>query len=229
MLVNCRPFSQQPPHQWGVSVYGVMLNHQPAWDAMAPAMSQAPHRSAPQAPVLYLKPRNTHTGDGPIAVPTGQAELELGACLALVMGRTTRGVEPSEALSHVSGLLTVADVRIPHDSLYRPSVRFIAHDGFCPMAARVTPLAEAGNPDDLAVTVWVDGQAVHHTTTGNRRRTAAQLIADVSAFMTLNPGDMLLMGVSHGAPRVRAGQHSHIEIQGLTPLTNQWIPAGDLA
>jgi 5-oxopent-3-ene-1,2,5-tricarboxylate decarboxylase/2-hydroxyhepta-2,4-diene-1,7-dioate isomerase len=37
-------------------------------------------------------------------------------------------------------------------------------------------------------------------------RDVATLIADVSAFMTLNPGDLLMLGVAHGAPRVRAGQ-----------------------
>jgi 5-oxopent-3-ene-1,2,5-tricarboxylate decarboxylase / 2-hydroxyhepta-2,4-diene-1,7-dioate isomerase len=55
------------------------------------------------------------------------------------------------------------------------------------------------------VRVAVDGQVVHETDTGDRIRPAARLLADVSDFMTLHPGDVLLLGVSYGAPRVRAG------------------------
>jgi 5-oxopent-3-ene-1,2,5-tricarboxylate decarboxylase/2-hydroxyhepta-2,4-diene-1,7-dioate isomerase len=213
-----------PPHTWGRAVYGVVLNHRPALAALGDAVHQPPYKTPPQWPVLYIKPRNTHCGDGPVGVPHDVPELELGATLGVVMGRTTQGVSPDQALSQVAGYVTVADVRVPHQQFYRPHVRLIARDGFCPIAQRITPAIAMAHPDQLEVKVWVDGALVHHTDTADRIRGVAQLIADVSSYMTLYAGDILLLGVSHGAPRVRVGQQSRIEIEGLTPLTNRFVP-----
>jgi 5-oxopent-3-ene-1,2,5-tricarboxylate decarboxylase/2-hydroxyhepta-2,4-diene-1,7-dioate isomerase len=48
----------------------------------------------------------------------------------------------------------------------------------------------------------------------------AQLLADVTEFMTLSPGDVLAVGVAAPAPRIRAGQRARIEIDGLGELEN---------
>jgi len=122
-------------------------------------------------------------------------------------------------LSHVAGCTIVADISMPHASFYRPSVRLKARDGFCPIGPRVVPIAQ---PDAVDVRVWVDGALVHETTTGDRLRSAARLLADVSAFMTLSPGDVLMLGVSAGAPRVRAGQRAEIEMAGIGRLQMQF-------
>jgi 5-oxopent-3-ene-1,2,5-tricarboxylate decarboxylase/2-hydroxyhepta-2,4-diene-1,7-dioate isomerase len=170
------------------------------------------------APALYVKPRNTWLASGgTVTVPAGVDELELGACLAAVIGRPACGIDAGQALSHVAGWLLVADVHVPHDMLYRPSLRWRVRDGFCPLGPVVTSAAEVPDPDAMTLTVEVDGQVVHQATTGDRVRGAAQLIADVSAFMTLSPGDLLMLGVAAGAPRVQAGQAVRITAPGLAP------------
>lgn len=211
---------------WRLSgqVVGVLLNHRPALAALGDAVNQPPHKAPPRAPVLYLKPRNTQVGAGAtVAVPPEVPLLEVGAALGLVIGRTATAVPEDQALAHVAGLVAVADLCVPHASFYRPSVRLRARDGFCPIGPAVRPLADArallGRIDELPVQVRVDGAAVHATTTGDRTRPAARLIADVSAFMTLHPGDVLMLGVSHGAPQVGAGHEVSIAIEGLEPLT----------
>jgi 5-oxopent-3-ene-1,2,5-tricarboxylate decarboxylase/2-hydroxyhepta-2,4-diene-1,7-dioate isomerase len=50
------------------------------------------------------------------------------------------------------------------------------------------------------------------------------LLADVTEFMTLAPGDVLAVGAAAPAPRVRAGQTVAIEIDGLGTLTNRFLP-----
>lgn len=223
MLMSQTDRWQSPPHTWGQAVYGVMFNHRPALMALGDAVHQPPHHAPPKGPVLYIKPRNSHTGDGEVTVPHGVFELELGATLALVMGQTVKQVAVETALSHVAGYLAVADVRMPHNQYYRPQVPAIARDGFCPMARRFTPASEGLNPDALTIRVWVNDQLVQTTHTGDRIRQAAQLLSDVSSFMSLQTGDLLLMGVSHGAPRVRVGDTSRIEIDGLEPLRNHFV------
>jgi 5-oxopent-3-ene-1,2,5-tricarboxylate decarboxylase/2-hydroxyhepta-2,4-diene-1,7-dioate isomerase len=87
----------------------------------------------------------------------------------------------------------------------------------------VVPRAAVPHPDALTLTVEVDGAVVHEATTGDRVRDVATLIADVSAFMTLRPGDVMMLGVAHGPPHVHAGQHARIMAPGLAPLTMQFV------
>src|SRR5207248_3005202 len=94
------------------------------------AINQPPYQRAPQAPVLYIKPRNTlAVGGEPVAVPPGVAELEIGATLGLVIGRPACRLSEERALEHLAGYLIVNDVSIPHQPYYRPSIRFQARDG----------------------------------------------------------------------------------------------------
>ncbi len=207
------------PYRLSGVVIGCLMNHGPALAALGDAVGLPPYKAAPKAPVLYVKPRNTLAGDGAVvAVPADVPALELGATLGLVMARSACRVSEPEALSHVAGALIVADISIPHSSFYRPSVRLKARDGFCPMGPTVVPLSRLASPDALGVRVHVDGALVHSSSTGDRLRGAARLISEVSAFMTLSPGDVLMLGVAHGAPLLHAGQSAAIEIDGLGRL-----------
>ncbi|WP_326539544.1 fumarylacetoacetate hydrolase family protein [Pseudorhodoferax sp.] len=205
---------------WRLSgqVYGVLLNHGPALAALGEAVHAAPYKAPPRAPVLYVKPRNTQVASGSrVQVPAGVPALEVGAALGLVLGRSACAVRPEEALDHVAGLVVVADLSVPHASFYRPSVRFKARDGFCPLGPQVQMRGRI-DPDAIDVSVAVDGEVVHRTSTGERLRPAAQLLADVSSFMTLAPGDVLLLGVSAGAPQVGPGHRVTVAMAGLGEL-----------
>lgn len=219
-----------PPYRLSGTVLGVLMNHRPLLAAMGDAVHQPPYKAPPQAPVLYLKPRNTWRASGAdVTVPADAPELELGACLAAVMGRPARGVSAANALDHVAGWLLVADLCVPHASVYRPSLRWRARDGFCPLGPRVVPREAVPDPDDLNIEVFVDDVLVHRAPTGDRVRGVAQLIADVSAFMTLGAGDVLMLGVAAGAPRVRAGQRARLAAPGLDALTMSFVAEQGLA
>ncbi len=236
MLVNNDPWRNcasgrlafdVPPYRLSGIVYGVLLNHQPALAALGDAAKAPPYKAPPKAPVLFVKPRNTLAGSGDaVVVPLGAPDLEVGACLGIVIGRTACRVNEADALDHVAGYTIVNDVSVPHARFYRPSIRFKARDGFCPIGPGVTPSKLIPDPDALAVRVHVDGKLVHRTTTGDRQRPVARLLADVTEFMTLGAGDLLLLGVSADAPRVRAGQHVVIEIDGVGRLENRFVAEG---
>jgi 5-oxopent-3-ene-1,2,5-tricarboxylate decarboxylase/2-hydroxyhepta-2,4-diene-1,7-dioate isomerase len=205
------------------TVYGTLLNHRDALAALGDAVNAAPYKAPPKAPVLYIKPRNTWVGNGdPVIVPSDAPELEVGATLGLVIGRAACRVSVAEALSFVSGYVIVNDVSVPHASFYRPSLRFKIRDTFCPLG-RVVSSDAIGSPDALRITVSVDGAVVHRSSTAGLIRPAAQLLSDVSEFMTLVPGDVLSVGVAAGAPRARAGQTVRIEIEGLGYLENPFV------
>ena len=208
------------------TVYGTLLNHHDALAALGSAVDQPPYKAAPKAPILYIKPRNTWIDAGqPIVVPAGVQALEMGATLGLVIGRPACRVPESEALDFVAGYAIVNDVSVPHDSYYRPSLRFKARDTFCPIGPVITR-DEIGSPDALGISVAIDGETVQHASTAGLIRSAARLIAEVSDFMTLAPGDVLSVGVAAGAPRARAGQRVSISIDGLGRLDNPLVAEG---
>ena len=212
-------------------VYGALLNHAPALAALGDAVHAAPYKAPPQAPVLQLKPRNTLAGDGDaVVVPAGVDALEVGASLGIVIARTASRVPVADALAHVAGYLVVNDICVPLDgpqAHYRPAVRQRARDGFCPLGPRVVAAADVPAPDALAVQVEVDGVVVQRSDTGERIRGVARLVADVSEFMTLQPGDVLLLGPAAGAPRVRAGQSVVVTIEALGHLRNRFVAAAE--
>lgn len=220
--------SDVPLYRCAGTVYGTFLNHRAALAALGEAMNQAPYKAPPRAPVLYIKPRNTFAGQGAsVAVPADSDELEIGASLGMVFARTACRVDEAAALSFIEGYVIVADISVPHAVFYRPSVRLKARDGFCPMGPRSVPRDAIPNPDALAVRVAIDGRTVHRTGTADMLRPAARLIAQVSEFMTLYPGDVLLLGVAHGAPRARAGQSAAVEIDGLGRLEMSFIAGAE--
>jgi 5-oxopent-3-ene-1,2,5-tricarboxylate decarboxylase/2-hydroxyhepta-2,4-diene-1,7-dioate isomerase len=218
------------PYRLSGVVYGTLLNHKPALQALGDAVHAAPYKAAPRAPVLYLKPRNTLAAHGAsIGVPADAAELEVGAALGIVIGQTACQVTFEQAMQYVAGYTIVNDVCVPHDVFYRPSLRYRVRDGFCPIGPVVVPRSAITDPDALSVQVFVDGALKQTTTTGQRFRTVAHLLADVTEFMTLLPGDVLMLGVSAGAPRVRAGQHTRIAIEGIGDLVNHFVQEGQAA
>jgi 5-oxopent-3-ene-1,2,5-tricarboxylate decarboxylase/2-hydroxyhepta-2,4-diene-1,7-dioate isomerase len=204
-------------------VYGTLLNHRSALAAVGDAAKKPPYTAPPKAPVLFIKPRNTLNINGAlIVIPEDVTELEGGACLGVVIGRTACNVSTAEALDYVAGYLIVNDVSVPHDSFYRPSIRFKARDGFCPLGPSVVPREQIPDPDALTIRVYVDGILVQTATTADLIRPIRRLIADVTEFMTLSPGDVLAVGAAAPTVRVRSGQQMTIAIEGVGRLENSF-------
>jgi 5-oxopent-3-ene-1,2,5-tricarboxylate decarboxylase / 2-hydroxyhepta-2,4-diene-1,7-dioate isomerase len=214
-----------PPFELSGTVYGTLLNHRSALDSLGDGVNAPPYAAAPKAPVLYVKPRNTLAQSGePVLLSAAIDAVEVGACLGVVFSRTACHVSEGSAFDYVAGYAAVNDVSIPHTNYYRPSVRYKACDRFCPIGA-VTSRAAAGNPDVLTIRTVVDGTLVQSASTADLVRSVARLIADVTDFMTLSPGDVLAVGASAPAPRVYPGQTVTIEIDTLEALTNRFVRA----
>jgi 5-oxopent-3-ene-1,2,5-tricarboxylate decarboxylase/2-hydroxyhepta-2,4-diene-1,7-dioate isomerase len=229
MLADASCFSipfDVPPYRLSGAVYGTLVNHRSAVAALGDAVNQPPYNAPPRAPVLYIKPRNTLALPGRVvSIPRGTLELEVGACIGMVIGRTACNVSESQALDYVAGYLIVVDVSVPHGSFHRPSIRFKARDGFCPLGPHVTARAAVANPDALTIRTYIDDILVQTAGTADLIRPAALLLADVTEFMTLAPGDVLALGAAVPVPRVCSGQTSRIEIDGLGSLSNPFMEA----
>lgn len=187
-------------------VYGVLVNDPALLAGLGPAASEAPYKAPPVAPVLYVKPRNTQVSSGAsVTVDPDVPGFAIGAALGLVIGRTACRVAPADALDHLAGYLLLIDLTVPHASWYRPSVCFKARDGSCVFGTRLAAVGDL-DPDAVMLDIAIDGNVVQRVSTAGRIRTAAALLAEVTDFMTLRRGDILLTGLAADAVQATAGQ-----------------------
>ncbi|MFM0729952.1 fumarylacetoacetate hydrolase family protein [Paraburkholderia sediminicola] len=208
------------------AVYGTLLNDRAALEALGDAVHAAPYKAPPKAPILYLKPRNTFAGHrARVAVPDDALGVEVGASLGIVIGRTATRVSAAQALDYIAGYTLVADLSVPHASVYRPSVRFRARDGFCVIGPAVVAARHVAAPDTLAIKVSLSGREVFSASTASSVRKVAQLIADVTDFMTLSAGDVITLGVPHGSPVAHIGDSATLSVGGLPPLEVSFVGA----
>jgi len=73
------------------------------------------------------------------------------------------------------------------------------------------------------VSIDIGGRTAKRGDTAERVRGVAQLIADVTEFMTLQPGDLLLLGESHAAPLAHAGEAVRVTIEGIGTLAFELV------
>ena len=203
------------PWQPSGTVYGTLLNFRREWDLWAPRMTQEPHKAAPKAPVLYVKTANTFCPAGQdLLLQDGVSEVDIGASLGLVMGEDEQ----------VAGAVLLGDWSVPHASYYRPPVKFRCRDGFLALPQGVTP-GRTSDWSALPISVRRNGEVVQTVDLRELVRDIATLLADVGEFMTLQPGDVLMVGTDCLAdgtrPRARAGDRIDIAAPGLATVTTQ--------
>ena len=196
------------------TVYGTLMNFRGELEALGDKMNEPPYKAPPKAPVLYVKPANTWTENGgAIALPANVPEVEVGATVAMVM-KSAREIE---------GFVLMNDVSIPHESLFRPPVKFKCLDGFLGIGDRIRARNEAGDPAVFKLEVRVNGELKQTVRFSQLVRSADKLLADVSEFMTLGEGDMLMLGCDVGRPRVKVGDTVLISMPALGTLTNLFV------
>jgi 5-oxopent-3-ene-1,2,5-tricarboxylate decarboxylase / 2-hydroxyhepta-2,4-diene-1,7-dioate isomerase len=199
------------------TVYGTLLNFKSELAVIQPQMNQPPYQAPPQAPVLYIKPANTWSAnDASIAVPVRVPEVEIGATIAIVVfNKQVRYV-------------LMNDLSIPHNSFFRPPVKFKCLDGFLGIGSQTI---ESDKPQDFKLEVRVNGSLVQTLDFSHLVRPAGQLLADVSEFMTLHAGDVLMLGcdcLTHGKrPLAKVGDVIAISSPShpaLGTLSNTLVP-----
>jgi len=208
------------------TVYGTLLNFQREHALWAPRMHDAPYKGAPQAPVLYIKTANTFTpAGGDIALPADVPLVDVSAALGLVMGWSAQAA--STGAPDVLACVLMNDVSIPHESYYRPPVKYRCVDGFLGVGPALVPLCALGGLPGLArlaLELRVNGVLQQTVQLNELVRDAATLLADVSGFMTLQDGDVLMLGTDclpdGSRVRARAGDTVELRAPGFAALVN---------
>jgi 5-oxopent-3-ene-1,2,5-tricarboxylate decarboxylase/2-hydroxyhepta-2,4-diene-1,7-dioate isomerase len=180
----------------------------------------------PEAPALFLKPPQTLIGHlGRIRYPRGAEYMHYEAELAVVIGREARAVDEADALAYVRGYTIANDVTVRDfvQNVFRPPTKAKGFDTFCPLGPWLVE-GEIDDPGDLRLETFVNGEVVQAGTTRDMVHGVRAMIAYVSAFVTLMPGDVLLTGTPKGISPIRPGDRVRIEIEGIGALENEVVP-----
>lgn len=197
------------------TVYGLVLNVRGAVEALGGQVHMPPYKAPPRAPVLYVKPPNTWLpSGGTVAAPAGGSVLQVQPTLGLVIGRTATRIAEAEAWSHVSALVLAAEVCLPHASLHRPAIRQRCRDGFLPMGS-----PQPVRQEDVEVRLRIDGELQATLSTAELVRPVPRLLAEVTDFMTLSPGDVLFVGLPVAEPLAGPGDEVAVEADGFPTLS----------
>jgi 2-keto-4-pentenoate hydratase/2-oxohepta-3-ene-1,7-dioic acid hydratase in catechol pathway len=170
-------------------------------------------------PVLFNKYNNTlNAHGGQIRLPAKVAtEFDYETELVIVFGRETRNVSEAEALDHVAGYCVGNDFSA-RDLQRLTSQAMIGKtcDGFAPLGPYLVTSDLIGDPHDLRLQTWVNGEARQDWTTGDMIFNCRQLISFASKMMTIRPGDLLFTGTPQGV------------IQGMPREQRVWLRPGDV-
>jgi len=186
----------------------------------------------PTAPIWFNKQTTSAAGPfDPILLPRDSAELDYEGELGLVIGRRCRRLSVEQALEAVAGYVVCNDVSVRDWQMRSPTATigksFDSHGPFGPWL--VTP-DEVGDPQALRMRTWVNGELRQDGSTAEMLFGCAQLLADLSRFCTLEPGDVIACGSPAGCgglrnppAYLRPGDRVRVEIERVGAIENHVI------
>ncbi|HVM81657.1 MAG TPA: fumarylacetoacetate hydrolase family protein, partial [Stellaceae bacterium] len=167
----------------------------------------------------------------PIPKPKTVTKLDYETELAVVIGKRGRNVAERDALAHIGGYTILNDVsaRELQFDVSPPQTSFAkSMDGFCPMGPCLATPDEFADVQDISLRGWVNGELVQEGSTSDLIFPVPVLIAYLSSFLTLEPGDVIATGTPAGVgafrkpPRYLApGDVVRMEIPEIGVLENR--------
>jgi len=185
----------------------------------------------PSSPLIFSKCSNTLSGHRQyITLPQTSTQVDYEAELAIVIGKQAKNVPPEEALSYVYGYCSSNDLTA-RDLQFKSSQWLLGKtcDGFCPIGPYLVSHDEVGNPNELWIRCYVNGELRQDSTTSDMIFSCEEIISYLSCHMTLYPGDIILTGTPSGVimgyPEekqvwLQDGDEVSVEIEKLGRLTN---------
>jgi 2-keto-4-pentenoate hydratase/2-oxohepta-3-ene-1,7-dioic acid hydratase in catechol pathway len=174
---------------------------------------------APDRPELFLKAPNALAGHGDTVPIPGDKQVDFEAEFAVVVDSQCRNVAVEDAMDVVRGFTCANDLSNRDDQdAERNWVRGKAFDGALPVGPVVATPDEV--PADATLEIRVNGETRQSATRDMMIFTVAELVAEVSAYMTLEPGDLVVTGTPEGPGPLSDGDEVEVEFEGVGTLSH---------
>ena len=174
----------------------------------------------PDEPLIFLKPNTSVIGPGePILYPSQSTDVHYEGELAVVIGRICRDVSAEDASKVIFGY-TVANDVTARDLQAKDGqwARAKGFDTFCPLG----PWIETDlDPSNLQVSTALNDEPKQDGHTSDMVFSVPEIVAYVSSFMTLLPGDVILTGTPDGVGPMNIGDTVGVTVEGIGTLTNR--------
>ncbi|MEQ8820435.1 MAG: fumarylacetoacetate hydrolase family protein [Sumerlaeia bacterium] len=188
------------------------------------------NKPVPEFPIVFNKFATSLIGhEATIPLPLGlDDQIDYEAELAVVIGKEARAVSKRSALKHVAGYMCMNDVSARSlQAREKQWSRAKGFDGSGPCGPALVTPDEVGDPHALAITMKLNGKTMQSSNTGNLVFKVQELIAHISAVMTLEPGDIISTGTPGGVGLYRSpqrflkiGDEVVVEIEKVGKLRN---------
>ena len=188
------------------NIFGIGLNYVEHIAESARALDTA--KDLPKQPVIFSKPPTSVIGPGD-AIEHNRAitqQLDWEVELAVVMGRTARRVTEDDALSYVFGYSVMIDVSARDNRRAGQWIYSKGQDTYAPFGPCIVTADEIDDPHALDLWLTVNGVTKQKSNTRFMLFKVPTLIADISAAMTLEPGDIIATGTPDGVGAGRSPQ-----------------------
>lgn len=179
----------------------------------------------PKEPVLFSKSTSSICGpNDPIILPRGSVKTDWEVELGIIIGRPCSYLGKDEALDYVAGFCTINDVSERAYQIERGGqwIKGKSAPNFGPLGPWLVTPDETGDPQNLGLSLSVNGETVQDSSTADMIFSVAEIISYMSGFMRLMPGDIIATGTPEGVglgltpPRfLSAGDIVELSVEGL--------------
>ncbi|MGO4384052.1 fumarylacetoacetate hydrolase family protein [Specibacter sp. RAF43] len=219
----------QAPHR-PTKIVGVGLNY--VEHVAESSRTLDTDKDLPTRPVLFSKPATAVIGPGEPILHNAELtkQLDWECELAVVIGKTATKVTVENALDHVFGYSITNDISARDQRRSGQWFYSKGQDSYAPLGPWIVTADEIGDPQNLDVRLTVNGVEMQNSNTRHMLFPIAELIADISAGMTLEPGDVIATGSPSGVGAAQMppqflepGDVVELTIEKIGRLTNPVI------
>lgn len=194
----------------------------------AEEMGSAP----PSIPVVFSKFNSAIAApNSNVVLPAISQKVDFEAELVVVIGKRGRFIDRADAMSHVFGYCCGNDISARDWQKEKPGGQWLlgkTFDTFAPLGPCIVTADELSDPHNLEISLTLNGRTMQSSNTRNLIFPIDFLVAHLSQFMTLEPGDLIFTGTPDGVGAARKppvflknGDHMEVTIESVGTLTNQ--------
>jgi 2-keto-4-pentenoate hydratase/2-oxohepta-3-ene-1,7-dioic acid hydratase in catechol pathway len=182
------------------------------------------NKKLPAEPLVFMKPATSVIGpEDAIAIPTWAGRIDYEAEMAVVIGRRARRVPAAQAMDYVLGVTCLNDVTARE--LQAKDVQYTRAKGFDTFAPIGPCIAVNLDPSNLAIEGWVNGERRQASSTNQLIFPVPELVAYITRFCTLEPGDIITTGTPSGVGPLEIGDRVMVKVDGVGALSNPCVEA----